>query len=161
MAARPRPHVFQAWSTALRTGSGPGKRLIWLGHPSIYPFTTTCRLLFWVSGSCKALEAQKKIQPPRNSQTQESQPLYPQGLGMQHGPTVPGMTQSQCLLSERFCSRVPFLTPLRPQVRFLDSMSETNLPKLLGTTMGTLSPRRFHGEKEPELSISGARSSEQ
>ena len=80
----------------------------------------------------------KKIQPSRNPQIQEFQPLYPQDLGTPHGPIAPGMAGTLCLFSERFCPRAPFLTPLRPPVRFLDSTNEQNLPQGAENPRGTL-----------------------
>ena len=114
-------------------------------HLSIYPFTTIC--LFWVCYSgCQVHtrpwksrgKKKKKIQPSRNPQIQEFQPLYPQDLGTPHGPIAPGMAGTLCLFSERFCPRAPFLTPLRPPVRFLDSTNEQNLPQGAENPRGTL-----------------------
>lgn len=121
---------------SLQPGLQPSEQEVAQGTPalpqssvylSIYNNLPVLGLLFWVPGSYEALEVQekkKKIQPPRNPQIQEFQPLYPQDLGTPHSPIAPGMAGTLCLFSERFCPRAPFLTPLRPPVRFLDSTNE-------------------------------------
>lgn len=115
---------------SLQPGLQPSGQEVARGRPAL-PRSSVCLpiynnlpalgLLFWVPGSYEASKVQKKkkIQPPRNPQIQEFQPLYPQDLGTLHGPTAPGMVGTPCLFSERFCPRAPFLTPLRPPVRFL------------------------------------------